>query len=171
MDASRSMRSEKARADILEALHYAELTGLLRNRVEPKTRKASTIGKHHLITDAHPSEEACWTRTYDARKENWRHIALAVPAASVLPEPLSATLLSRGIQDGSAFRMDIEPAVAISIHDVYMVLYRIPLNTSQPKSTPSSVEQIIKDAGFNAEQARAFSIVATHSQGEPKKPL
>jgi hypothetical protein len=170
IEACHSQRSDKSRANILDALEFARECGLIEARDNSNAPPENASVGHVPVHERFPEQESSWHKNYEARKLFWRKAAKAT--VGVVPADNSGAETQPhqgGIQDRQAFREEVQPALQSSLRDVDMILNREP-QSAQP--TPASVQEIIESQQLNVEQARAFSIVANHSQsGKDEKPL
>lgn len=174
MDRSRSEQGDRARADIVTALEYAEQSGLIgaaRNSNHPPD---SSSNSHVQVEGDEHGAEIGWQKAYDDRKEQWKRWASAAEPVNNLSDASEAEnqIDLGGLGDGSVFRNPM-PAQEVLIRDADMLLHR----ESVPAGIAANVE--LEDIGafaaqhnLNTEQARAFSIVAEHSKVKNNnKPL
>jgi hypothetical protein len=171
IERSRSIRADGSRADVLTALECATRCQLIGGRTAPTAPVATVPSTHTFVSERHPELEALWVKTYEARKQEWRQSTLTtVEGAQGITKP-SPESSDGGIRNGAAFRDFVSGPSQAQIREADQLLDREP--AAQPTmKVPSDIPSLIKTHQLNAEQARAFSIVAEHSMlGAPKNPL
>lgn len=140
-----SERNSRVNADVLECLGELDQSGIFSTAGSPQSQSSNrSDAESDLLLPPDLPLEDMWRTTYDNRRSMWKRR---------LCEPPETSIVSGQPQNNPAVS-NLEAIHTPSIRDIEL----------QPPPPPANVSELIVKWTLNTEQARAFSLIASHSQ-------
>jgi hypothetical protein len=142
-----SDRRSKVDADVIECLNELGHSGIFSVSGDHRGQAEDCVNHEDgLFLPEDLSLENVWRAAYDGRQKMWRQKLRAAPETSVVPEQVQN---NPAVSNLAAAHINVPSVTSLE---------------SQPPPPPTNIDEIIVKWTLNIEQARAFSLIATHAQ-------